>query len=566
MKTNRTGYAAATAVAATLGAILAVDRGSAAAPKFFPDDPIWVEHDTRNVTGIPDLEVDDFVDLTLNLFAKLGDPTPDVRAKNVNTVDEVPDSSWFTNRIGSRAVTAEEIAVGPDKTAGPPPGRWTVISSKTDGISPGFTIRDATGQVWFLKFDPPGYRAMATGTEVAVTKLMWALGYHVPENHVAALRRDDLTIGEGATFTPPGGTRRPMQPGDIDMLLKHADREPDGSYRIVASKALEGKPIGRIRFYDTRPDDPNDVVAHEHRRELRAYRVFAAWVNHVDVKSTNSRDMLVTENGKSFIRHNLIDFGSTLGSGGVEPREYWEGYEYLAEPGKTLKQMVAFGFYIPKWHYESVYEARSVGRIPADNTKFDPEGWKPRVPNQAFLRARGDDKFWAAQRLAAFNDDLLRAALRTGQFGDPKSEAELVRILSERRDAILRAYLPAVNPISSVALDEAGVLTFRNAAVDAGVAKAPQTYRARWSTFDNATGGTRPIGETSAASTRITAPSGLPSDSNAFVAVNVSASGGGANQSWEKPVRAYFRRDASGWRLVGFERMPEESENVKRKT
>jgi len=557
MKTSRSCQVAAATVAIVLAASLAATRpGSAAAPKFLPDDPIWVEHATQNVTSIPDLEVDDFVDLTLNLFAKLGDPTPNVRAKNVNTIDEVPNSSWFTNRLGYRTMTAEEIATGPDTTPGPPRGRWTVISSKTDGISPGFTIRDATGQVWFLKFDPPGYRAMATGTEVAVTKLMWALGYHVPENHVAALWREDLTIGEGATFTPPGGTRRAMQPGDIDMLLKHADREPDGSYRIVASRSLEGKPVGRIRFYETRPDDPNDIVPHEHRRELRAYRVFAAWVNHVDVKSTNSRDMLVTDNGKSYVRHNLIDFGSTLGSGGVEPREYWEGNEYLAEPGQTVKQIFAFGFYIPRWHYERVYEARSIGRMPADNTKFDPDRWKPRVPNQAFLRARADDKFWAAQRLAVFNDDLLRAAMRTGQFGDPKSEAELVRALSERRDAILRAYLPAINPISGPALDESGVLTFRNPAVDAGVAKAPQTYRAQWASFDNATGNTRALGETTASTTRVTAPSGLPSGSNAFVKVEISATGGGAHPSWEKPVHAYFRRDAGGWQLVGFEREP----------
>jgi hypothetical protein len=547
---------AAAVLAVTLGAVLAATHsGSAAGPRFLRDDPIWVEHDTQNVTGIPDLEVDDFVDLTLNLFAKLGDPTPNVRAKNVNTIDEVPNSSWFTNRIGYRPMTPDEIAIGPDTTSGPPRGRWTVISSKSDGISPGFTIRDATGQVWFLKFDPPGYRAMATGTEVAVTKLMWALGYHVPENYVAALHREDLVVGEGATFTPPGGERRAMELSDIDKLLKRADREPDGSYRIVASKSLDGQPIGRIRFFDTRPDDANDLVPHEHRRELRAYRVFAAWVNHVDVKSTNSRDMLITEKGKSFIRHNLIDFGSTLGSGGVEPREYWEGNEYLAEPGTTMKEIVAFGFYIPKWHTERVYESRSIGRIPSDNTRFDPDRWKPRVPNQAFLRARADDKFWAAQRLAAFTDDMLRAAVKTGQFGDPKSEAELVRALAERRDAILRAYLPAINPISDPALDAAGILTFRNAAADAGVAKPPQTYRAAWSTFDNAGGATRPLGETSSQTARLNPPADLPSGSSEFIRVDVSAAGG-AHRSWETPVRAYFRRDGGSWRLVGFERSP----------
>src|SRR5205809_7345934 len=130
---------------ATLGgglaaAIAAAVLVSAAAPKFYNDDPVWVEHDTQNVAGIPDLEVDDFVDLTLNLFGTLGDPTPNVRAKNVNTVDEVPNSSWYTNRLGYRQpLTPEEIAVGPDTTTGPRSGQWTVVSSKTDGISPGFT-------------------------------------------------------------------------------------------------------------------------------------------------------------------------------------------------------------------------------------------------------------------------------------------------------------------------------------------------------------------------------------------------------------------------------------------
>ena len=38
-----------------------------------------------------------------NSFYWPGDRTPDVRAQNVNTVDEVPDSNWFTNRIGTRA-------------------------------------------------------------------------------------------------------------------------------------------------------------------------------------------------------------------------------------------------------------------------------------------------------------------------------------------------------------------------------------------------------------------------------------------------------------------------------
>ena len=255
----------------------------------------------------------------------------------------------------------------------------------------------------------------------------------------------------------------------------------------MASKALPGKPVGRVRFVDTRPDDPNDIVPHQDRRELRAYGVFAAWLNHVDAKAINSLDVLVSENGKSFVRHYLIDFGSALGSGGVGPADYWAGAEYLVQPRDVARQMVSFGFSVPKWRTTPFYEASAIGRLPQQNTDFNPELWKPRVPNQAFLHARSDDKFWAAQKLAALTTDMIRAAVRAGEFGDPAAEAFLVRALAERRDAIGRAYLTAVNPISEPALDAEGMLTFKNAAVEADVARRPSEYRATWSKFDNAT-------------------------------------------------------------------------------
>jgi hypothetical protein len=527
--------------------------GSAAAPRFFSDDPVWVERDTQDASALKPLEVDLFIDLATNIVKGMDVPAPR-RAGNVNTVDEVPDSSWFTNRLGHQALTAEDVFRGPDTSDGPAAGSWTVTSSKSDGVTPGFTVKDSSGQRWFLKFDPPGYRAMATGTEVAVTKLMWALGYNVPENHIAYLRREQLVLGPGAKFTPPGGTARAMRLTDIDNLLERANREPDGSYRIVASKAVAGKPVGRIRFYGTRPDDPNDVVPHEDRRELRAYGVFAAWLNHVDAKAINSLDTLVTENGRSYVRHSLIDFGSTLGSGGVAPTNYWEGHEYLVQPREITKQMLGLGFYQPKWRTKSFYEERSVGRLPRHNTDFDPDAWKPRIPNQAFLHARADDKFWAATRLAAMTDDMIGAAVKAGDFGDAASEAFLTGALIERRDAILRAYLTAVNPVSNPALDASGTLTFRNAAVDANVAGSPREYRATWFRFDNATGETECIGETSDSASRLQAPLDLPREDGSFIKVEVSAIGG-ARTSWMMPVDAYFTLERGAWRLVGFERM-----------
>lgn len=544
------GVAAALSVAASLSML-----GSASAPRFFPDDPIWVERDTEDAAGLKSLDVDLVTDLAWNLITG-SQPRESQRAMNLNSVDEVPDSSWFTNRLGRQPLTARDIERGPDRSAGPAPGAWTVTSSKSDGVTPGFTVKDSTGQRWFLKFDPPGYRGMSTGTEVTATKLMWALGYNVPENHIAYVTRDQLVPGPTATFTPHGGRKRELRASDIDRLLERADREADGSYRVVASRALDGVPVGRIRFHDTRPDDPNDVVPHQHRRELRGYGVFAAWLNHVDAKAINSLDTLVTENGRSFVRHHLIDFGSSLGSGGVGPADRWAGSQYLVQPSLIGRQMLGFGFLQPRAQAVSFFESRSIGRLARNHESFDPREWKPRVPNQAFLQARADDRFWAARKLAALDTTMIRAAVKAGDFRDPASEAFLVRALADRRDAIVRTYLTAVNPVADPVLSADGVLAFRNAAVDADVARAPERYHAVWSRFDNATGDTQFIGTSSGAFARLLAPAGLPQADGAIVRVDIAAAGS-THASWSYPVHAYFRQQGGAWHLVGFERMPE---------
>ena len=47
----------------------------------------------------------------------------------------------------------------------------------------------------------------------------------------------------------------------------------------------------------------------------------------------------------------------------------------------------------------------------------------------------------------AFSDELIRAVVKTGEFTETGAEEYLADVLIKRRNAIGRAYLPAINPI-----------------------------------------------------------------------------------------------------------------------
>jgi hypothetical protein len=58
--------------------------------RFFDDDPLTREPDTQDASKVAEWENVLLIDLATNMFARPGDPTPDVRARDINTIDEVP--------------------------------------------------------------------------------------------------------------------------------------------------------------------------------------------------------------------------------------------------------------------------------------------------------------------------------------------------------------------------------------------------------------------------------------------------------------------------------------------
>ena len=141
-----------------------------------------------------------------------------------------------------------------------------------------------------------------------------------------------------------------MHHGDIDEQLDRAERNADGSHRVILSAALPGKPLEGFMYEGTRPDDPNDVIPHENRRGApRPAGVQRLGESHRREGNEFARMLDCRTNGRAHVRHYVRDFNATLGSAGIGLRERRDGYEYLAEFGPTKKALPAFGMYMRPW-------------------------------------------------------------------------------------------------------------------------------------------------------------------------------------------------------------------------
>jgi len=438
-----------------LAFVLALAAAPSAAQQQRPYDKqgaIWLDYDMQHVEKAPEEYVTgqmyEFTDGTFFQQTKEKFDLPRVGRKiagkpkeayNVNALDEVPDSSWFTNRNGRKAMTLEEIRRGPNTGEGMADGPLTVTRGKTSGISAGFWVKDTRGDTYILKFDRPEYPEMATAAEAIATRLFHAAGYNVPENNVCHIRREQLRLDKDAKFKDRLGFGQVFTEKELDEILSKAYRLPDGRYRCLASKLLPGKPVGGFAFSGVRKDDPNDIIPHEHRRDVRGLRVFAAWLEHNDFRPGNTLDVYVNENGRKYVRHYLIDLGSTLGSDTILPNKKWVGRQHIVDTEESLKSLFSFGIYQPPWSERERRPAHvAVGNYSAE--EFDPEEWKSNFPLVAFDNLTERDAHWAAKIVASFSDEQIAAAVETGEITDAAARQYLTNVIARRRDRIAKRW------------------------------------------------------------------------------------------------------------------------------
>lgn len=500
-------------------------------PTFYADDPLTVDPDTLLFAMPQERPLSESFSLLINVFGFVD--AADGPAVNVSTTGRVPNSSWFTDR--ELWTAPERLLRGPNRGTGPDTSKaWNVVSLERDGKSIGMEIVDRLGDRYFLKMDPAGAPEVSTGAEIVSTKFLYALGYHVPENYLVRFR-PEILVPQGETVTS----------ARIERLLQFAYRYGDGTVRAMASKHVDGEPVGPFRLHGTRPDDANDIFPHELRRELRGLRVIAAWLNHTDVRSENTLDAAISADGGSYLRHYLLDFGTTLGGSPDGAQRRWAGHEYWLQPLATMRRVLTLGWVDANWETIEYPEIRGVGRFEADH--FDPSEWVPFQPNAAFRRMDRDDAFWAAERIGRFTDETIRAVVQSGDYSDPRAVDYIADVLSDRRDQIIDEYLLHGGGLADFRIEGDSVV-FDDLLHAFGRADRIPVREATWLAASDQNGGFTPV-----TTETVSGPSvGIPDAGNGLLRLDLHTHGHGR-------TRVYIRGAAGSRRQVGLERCSDDA-------
>jgi hypothetical protein len=333
------------------------------------------------------------------------------------------------------------------------------------GTAVGFVIKDAQGTKYLLKFDDKRRPEAETAADIIGQRLLWACGYNVPEDAIVYFTRKDLVVADDAKKRDVFGDKSPMSEADLETGLARVDVAADGTFRGLASKYLDGIPIGPISREGVREDDPNDRIPHEWRRELRgAYAIFE-WLNHTDLQEDNTLDAWVEDPhrpGVHYVVHHLIDFGKALGVMGELNRWNWVGFTYRIDVSFALRSLLALGLW--KRPYEGIRstDLRGVGLLEVD--RFEPGSWRPNSFYWPLEDKDRFDAFWGAKIIIRFTREHIRTAVEQGRLTDVRAVEHLTDVLVGRQRKTARYWFRRVAPLDRFELAD-GRLCFEDLTV-----------------------------------------------------------------------------------------------------
>jgi hypothetical protein len=382
-------------------------------------------------------------------------------AVNVNSLDEVPDSSWFVNASPAGPPGDREINLSacdpaqllePDSAAD---GTWVIEKGKADGSSPGFQVTIPGHGKYMFKGEPTDQPERPSAASIVGAAVYHLAGYNTSCEQIVYFKPSLLKLLPGLQTKANFGDAKAFDQKALDKILADAPKR-GGLVRVQASAWIPGHLLGPFRYHGTRKDDPNDVVAHEDRRELRGGRLLAAWIDHFDAREQNTMDSWFSSQDKGseaspgHVVHYYLDTSDCLGS-------EWDwseisrrlGYSYVVDWGDIGADFVTLGIPTRPWDRVKHVPGREIfGYFDVPN--FEPDKWKNEYPNPAFSRMTERDGAWMARILAHFTPQRVEALARLANFTDRGSTTYLANVLEGRLERILARYLTRLSPIADL--------------------------------------------------------------------------------------------------------------------
>jgi hypothetical protein len=458
--------------------VVVLGCGGAAVRRFTAPAPLWVDPDMTPFSPKPAEyeapEIWDTVDNTVfGALVEVLAVDQVGRARNANALDEVPASSWFENRIDTLAGDVETFLEGACTDPVPDPaGPWTVVSGKPDGANPGFMVEHASGKRYFFKPDGGSGGERQSIADFIGTRVYHAAGFNTACTLITYAQPSAFVLSPKAKATNFAGDKVPFTQEMLDKAMAYGVKRADGAVRAGLSQLLPGKPIGPWKDFGTRADDPNDVVPHEDRRELRGSYIFGAWLGHYDAREQNSLDTWVVTDeatGAGYVRHYQLDFGDCLGSlSGWHRVSERRGHAYEVDWPVAFTELLTLGLLPRPWRDPQLSPAgKSLGYFTAE--AFTPDNYRTAYRYGPYTRVTEADAAWGARILARISPAMIHAVVAAAGLTDPVMERELERALVGRRDKLLRRYLTRLSPLTRPRLDDTGRLCVADARIEGGV-------------------------------------------------------------------------------------------------
>ncbi|PIR16928.1 MAG: hypothetical protein COV46_06395 [Deltaproteobacteria bacterium CG11_big_fil_rev_8_21_14_0_20_49_13] len=222
---------------------------------------------------------------------------------------------------------------------------------------------------------------------------------------------------------------------------------PEGRYRALAVRIPKGTQLGYFEYQGKRKDDPNDLIPHEHRRELRGLRIFSAFLNNKSVSVKNNLDIYDNE----YVTHYLSNLSAPFAN---MRSEFLSGS--AKTQGHTVDSLFSFGFYNPYWTSADSQVKEYKGVLSSE--KFRPEKWKANDQNLAFKFMTNRDAFWATGIIQKLSDSDIGEMVKMAGYKSQKVADRVAEELIIRRDKIVAYWFKKLNPLFNFNLN--GVITF----------------------------------------------------------------------------------------------------------